>query len=215
MSVVQNPLIGSARNKVGGVIFQRWKNKNVLRTKPLTVANPDTLPQQKQRTKMTYLVGIMRLLQASLLSAFREMTQGMTAPNAFIGANMQALTVNDSLVVTVNDGNFVAAKGTLLPGSGGSIEDSTVAGFEISWDDNSNGSTGLSTDQANVTIVNFSTGNARSFTPSGVTRADEGCSINLTGIFTAGQEVSIYLYFTRPSVNKSSDSVIVATTTLS
>lgn len=212
MAVVQNPLIGSAKNKIGGTVFQKWKNKNVLRTKPLTVANPNTLPQQKQRLKMSTVVGIMRQIQSTLKEAFNEVIAGITAPNAFVSNNMSAVSVNDSLVVTVDTEAMVFAKGTIAPAVGTAMDSTTENAFNVLFSNNSNGSTALATDVVNLAIIK-SDGTVAAIFPTSNTRGDgETGAVDITGSFQSGQEVAVYLYFTRPSVNKESDSTFVATT---
>ena len=55
MAVVQNTLIGRASGQVGQTIFQKWKSLNVLRSMPVSVANPNTIAQQTQRNKIILL----------------------------------------------------------------------------------------------------------------------------------------------------------------
>lgn len=214
MAVVQNPLIGSAKNKIGGTVFQKWKNKNVLRTKPLTVANPNTLAQQKQRLKMTTVVAIMREIQATLKEAFNEVIAGITAPNAFVSANMQAVSVNDSLVVTVTTANMVFAKGTIAPILGDTVASTVANAFQVTWTDNSNGSTALATDVLRLALIRSDGSIARVYQTT-ATRADEDSgAIDITDNYAQGEDVSVFAYFVRPSVNKESDSVFVDTVTI-
>lgn len=49
MAITQNPIIGRARNQAGGMIFSKMYDKNVIRAKPITVKNPKSPGQTKQR----------------------------------------------------------------------------------------------------------------------------------------------------------------------
>ncbi len=49
LAITQNPIIGRAKNQAGGMVFSKMYDKNVIRAKPLSVANPNTPAQQRQR----------------------------------------------------------------------------------------------------------------------------------------------------------------------
>lgn len=53
MAITQNPLIGRASGAYGGTVFTTFFNKNVIKTKPVTVRNPKTAAQIAQRNLMT------------------------------------------------------------------------------------------------------------------------------------------------------------------
>lgn len=211
MAVVQNPLIGSAKNKIGGTVFQKWKNKNVLRTKPLTVANPRTLAQQKQRVKMSVLVSMMRLFLPTLKEAFNEVIAAITAPNAFISANMPAITVNDSLEPTIDYTAMILSKGTVWGMIGSSVSDDGLASFTCDFVVNSNGTTALDTDQIRLGFICPSKAFAQVYSSVGQRNNGSNTPIDFTGILEVGDTVHVYGYFVRPSVNKESDSVYIDT----
>lgn len=62
--IIQNPLIGQARKKLGGSVASKWNGLNVLKSKPLTVANPRTPGQVTQRNKLSVFSELVRLLAA-------------------------------------------------------------------------------------------------------------------------------------------------------
>lgn len=53
MAKIPNGILGGVSGKIGGVIGSSWKGINVVKTRPLSVANPNTVPQQTQRKKFT------------------------------------------------------------------------------------------------------------------------------------------------------------------
>lgn len=52
MPLVQNPLIGQASGTLGDVIFQYYKGRNVIRSKPMNPHDPATIDQLAQRDKL-------------------------------------------------------------------------------------------------------------------------------------------------------------------
>lgn len=51
MAKIPQGILGGVSGKIGGVIGSSWKGINVIKTKPLSVSNPRTVPQLEQRAK--------------------------------------------------------------------------------------------------------------------------------------------------------------------
>lgn len=51
MAIVQNPLIGRAKKSLANATFTTWKGRNVVKGKPISVANPQSPAQVAQRTR--------------------------------------------------------------------------------------------------------------------------------------------------------------------
>ena len=52
MGVIKKGILGGFQNKVGPVVGSTWKGIDVIKAKPTSVANPNTLAQQEQRNAM-------------------------------------------------------------------------------------------------------------------------------------------------------------------
>ena len=50
MAVTQNPHIGRSKNAFATAVLTTWKGRNVMKGKPISVHNPDTPAQKKQRS---------------------------------------------------------------------------------------------------------------------------------------------------------------------
>lgn len=87
MALVQNPIIGRARNKFGNAIFSTWRGKNTLRTKPLEVANPNTILQQRNRLRLRYLSERAAQFQKTISFVFASVAIGVTERNVFTSRN--------------------------------------------------------------------------------------------------------------------------------
>jgi hypothetical protein len=51
MAIVQNPLTGRSSGKFANAIFSKNYQKNIIRSKPIEVANPKTIAQELQRNR--------------------------------------------------------------------------------------------------------------------------------------------------------------------
>lgn len=116
MAVVQNTLIGSASGKVGGTVFSKWKGLNVLKSKPLTVANPNTDLQQMRRSALRQMTALYRLVSAVVNIGFKEQAVGMSPFNAFTSTNLKgAFNYSSPPNATLIDESVKYAKGTIAP----------------------------------------------------------------------------------------------------
>lgn len=89
MARVQNTLIGRASGSVGEVVFLTWRLINVTRSKPSSVANPDTILQQQQRNRFGATVALYRILKEILAVGLKNRNRKMTLFNFFQRLNQQ------------------------------------------------------------------------------------------------------------------------------
>lgn len=114
MAKVQNTLIGRASGSVGGATFTTWKGINVLKSKPESVANPKTLGQRSQRSRMSVMVAIYRLLASIITVGFKTRAIGKSAYNAFVSQNIvNATTVDNTGGAFINYPELKFSLGTI------------------------------------------------------------------------------------------------------
>jgi hypothetical protein len=149
-AVILNGLLGGASGKVGGIVGGKWKNVNYVRAyaKP---SNPNSTDQQVQRSRMRQSVEMARFLLGSLIQPYwNKFYPGMSGFNAFIKYNIMQLA-STTYYWTVNN---IISRGNLLGVSGLSATYNTSNGeIVVSWADNTNGSTGLATDELNLVVL--------------------------------------------------------------
>ncbi|MEJ7823500.1 MAG: DUF6266 family protein, partial [Chitinophagaceae bacterium] len=66
MAIVQNTLIGRARKKIGNTVFATLKGQNILRAKPLTVAQPQTPKKLMRQSALAQIVAMYRANAAAI-----------------------------------------------------------------------------------------------------------------------------------------------------
>ena len=114
MSLVSNPLIGRAKQSMGGATFTTWKGLQVLKNKATTVANPQTEGQINQRARLSMLVRMFSFVSAVVKQGFKEMAVGMSEFNGFTSANLKNSAVTASGgVATVSWADLLISKGSL------------------------------------------------------------------------------------------------------
>lgn len=205
---VQNPLIGRSSGKVGNVIGQKWKNLNIIRTKPIEVANPRTEKQQANRNAMTLLNKALRLNLVAIRKGYLE--QKATTPGwslAIQQNRLNAITLTpptaslDVTAVTVSKGSLLPALGLTATINGGDID--------LAWTNNENGVTGFGTDILVIAGVTSGTGEATGGTVTTFTRADaSGTLVGGAGSVVAGDR--FIGFFINSEGTKSSDSLNIA-----
>jgi hypothetical protein len=114
MSVVSNPLIGHARQKIGNAVFSTWKGIDVLKTKPISVANPQTDAQTMQRSAFSQMVAAFRLMPSVIRAGFKKLAVKQSEFNAFTSANLKnAFDFTEPPSATFVPGEFIISKGTI------------------------------------------------------------------------------------------------------
>jgi hypothetical protein len=89
MAVTQNPIIGRSKQSLSNTVFSTWKGRNVIRAKPLEVANPRTLGQVTSRNKLKVLSGMAKGLRAAVILGLKSVSQLVTEYNSFVQANYE------------------------------------------------------------------------------------------------------------------------------
>ena len=210
MSVIQNPIIGQARGKFANAVFSTWKGKNVMRSKALSVANPQTDAQMQQRSKFDIALGYARIFGSLLRIGFKEVAVGKTAYNAFMSENLK----NDFLTWDIDHWEADATKMVLGKGSldvtaptsiaANANADTVTINFAADGGGNTSG-----TDKLYVVLGNDT---SRGMSGGAVVRSAGTAVISISGGLAAGDTLQGYLIFTNASGNKVSDSQFITIT---
>ena len=87
MAVIQNPIIGRAKQKFSNAIFSTWLGVNVLRSKPLSVANPRTENQIVNRNRIGFLGKIAKGTRQMILKTLAPNRGSQTQYNRLVAIN--------------------------------------------------------------------------------------------------------------------------------
>jgi hypothetical protein len=202
MGTIKQGILGGFSGKVGPTVGSSWKGIAVIKSKPLSVANPNTAGQQAQRGALSQIVIVARLLLSNLIQTYwNPFAQRMSGYNSFVSENIAQFDATG----LVTPAGFYSQRGSLLGQSVGNATAGAGAnGIVIPWVNNAGQSDALATDEAVITIYNetqnywlVDAGNAvRSAATRTVTDA----------VMAQADVLHIYLGFSRPDVSKVSDS---------
>jgi len=213
MSVVQNPFIGRARQKAGGMVFSTWKGINVLKTKPLTVANPKTDKQLMRRSALSQIVAIARAITAAINLGFKEQAVQKSAFNAFTGYNLRnAFNYTTPPTAAIQETNLLVSQGTITSQPMTSIViDKSENEAQLQWDEQS-AQPGQSASDIVATVFHNVTKNKWYAFASDTPRSDGAATITLDGNFiSTGDDINCWTFFYNVANRKSSDSTYLNT----
>ena len=152
MATFKQGILGGFSGKVGGAVGSSWKGINVMKSMPVSVANPRTAGQVSQRSKFKTIV---ELGSANLTGVCKPLwdrfSQKKSGYNAFVQANIDNCDANGIIVPA----DFITSRGALTP-----IEvsvcsyNSTLDEFTTDWVDNSGEGSALATDKVFIMIYN-------------------------------------------------------------
>lgn len=202
MAVLKRGILGGFSGKIGNVVGSSWKGIDVMKSLPLSVANPKTAAQTAQRNKMSTAVRFSRTLLASIIQPFwNPFAQRQSGYNAFVSENIETLDENG----IATPASFYSQRGSLLGvdtlGGSASASGDSVS---LTWSDNTGQSDALGTDEANISIYN-STQDYWVTNVGNYTRVDEAASVVDT-VMEASDVLYVYMGYARPNVSKVSDS---------
>ena len=111
MGIIRRGILGGFSNKVGNIVGSTWKGIAVIKSLPLSVANPRTAGQVKQRQRFSKLTVVASLLLSSIIKPLWDrFATGMSGYNAFISANRDAFQNNN----WIDDQKIVMSRGRIL-----------------------------------------------------------------------------------------------------
>jgi hypothetical protein len=205
MAKIHSGIFGGISGSVGGLVGANWKGVNTIRSKPVSVANPNTAGQQAQRGKFASVVSVARDLLGSLIVGYWDpFARRMSGYNAFVKENIDAFTT-----VGLDDPySFFAARGSLLgvePISVDAVNGNSYV--HILWTDNTGQSDALGSDIIRVLIYNETTDRWMFSSTATVAREDEEDDFAIPTPLATADELHIYIFAARADGSKVSDSV--------
>ena len=146
-------VLGTITQSIGGVTATTWKGKNVLKQKVAATNTSNTPAQQVQRRKFAALATLGGKMGPAIRVGYRLAAATVTEQNAFYTANKEVVSDNGTLA-TVNYAEIQVSTGIVAPVTGLTVYWDTVNGTaQTEWDDNSNGSDALPTDEGRMVLI--------------------------------------------------------------
>lgn len=191
---MEQGILGGLSGKIGSVVGSSWKGIPVLKTKPLSVANPQTAGQVAQRTKFSNSVAFAGIILATVIKPLWDrFASRMSGYNEFIQTNIDlfaATLPNPFADLIISKGKMAATVIDAL------VAVSAAKLVTIQWINDSGSGFKLTTDVAYAVIINETTGEIVGGA-DGFNRADGETELSFSVNLEAADDIHAYLAFKR------------------
>lgn len=122
MARLPQGILGGVLGKVGNVVGSSWKGIAILKSRPLSVANPRTTAQVAQRTKMSNTVAFAQEILSSIIKPLNDrFAQQASGYNDFVRRNIHLFENSEpspAVDLKISVGKMVAVNPTEMIKSG-------------------------------------------------------------------------------------------------
>ena len=195
MGIIKRGILGGFSNKVANVVGSSWKGIAVIKSLPLSVANPKTAGQVTQRSVFSQASKMGSKILANVIKPFWDrFAQQESGFNAWVRENIVFFTQGG----ITDFANLVMSKGSLAVDAILSVATSPgVSSSAVTWVEGTGGGNGLSTDLCTAAIYN-ETQDVWGFSDGTTTRDVESAIVTFPTNLETGDELHAYLMFKRP-----------------
>lgn len=207
MAIVQNPIIGQAKNQAGGMIFSNWRGLKVMRSKPLSVANPNTPAQQAVRRRTSLLAQVFRGSINTIRGAFPTAPSYIPGWSRFVQLNFGTGTSDNGTVASILPDNIIMAQGTMIDGTGLSLGSQVGVAVTFDWTNNAPTSGAADSDVLFAAAIKAD-GSVAQMINTGIARSAGTASFNF-GTAVDLDEAAIYYWFQAADDSDACDSTLL------
>jgi hypothetical protein len=194
MGILRRGILGGFSGKVANVVGSSWKGIAVMKSLPLSVANPRTAGQVAQRNRFSntvaFAVAILGTVIKPLWDRFAQQQSGF---NAFISENIELFddeSPSPPADLIISKGRMASTPIDAVATSGGGQD------IQISWNDDTGSGFKLATDIPYVVVANLTTDEVLGYEVSNRDREDESVTVAVPG--NRGTDTfAVYLAFRR------------------
>lgn len=211
-AVVQNPVTGRMRGKFANAVFTTQFGFNVMKSKALSVANPQTLKQRTQRGKIIAIMPFARLILSIAKVGLRKVSIGMSPFNK-LSQNLINDVIGGALdAFTFTWNNLFVSLGELEGFATLAATEAAGKLINITWVNNSGVNNALASDL--VYAVGFkSDGSLASFKMGTAVRSAGAITLTCTNM-AENDKVEAYVFLTSSNGSLISDSQFLGEQTL-
>lgn len=208
MARVSNTLIGPSSGRVGNAVFSTWKGINVLKEKPISVANPNSDGQQMRRSAMAQIVDWFRNIPSAVRVGFKKLAVQKSEWNAFASYNLKnGFDYSTPPTATIVPADILISKGTIASTPIDDTDTSVGGGqLGIYWL-NPSLEPGQSLSDLAIAVVFNATKNDFSVSVGNADRGDLSDTWTMPATWQPNDVCHFYLGFYNPLSGESSDSV--------
>lgn len=204
MGIYKQGWFGAYTGRVGNVIGTMWKGRAVLRIRPASVANPNTLAQQTQRLKFKIVTSFINLHDSLIKIGYSAYEKTLTPFNSALKYN-----ISNAITGTFPDLSLDLTKVKISQGKLANLKEpvitSTAPGtVKIDWNDNTGTEGAKATDKLYLSVVDPASSEVF-IGDADVTRLDETAILTLPEGWS-GRTVSVIGFLTSETVKETAGS---------
>ena len=194
MAIIKSGILGGFSGKVANVVGSSWKGIAVMKSLPLSVANPRTALQVAHRNKFKRSVAFaLAILSVVIKPLWDRFAQGESGFNAFISKNINLFGVGD-LPSPLADLSISSGRMEKTEMSAHSKPSGTS--LKLDWINDTGQGFKLEDDIPYVVVVNETTKQIQGYALTAKKRTDITVTVTVPGN-TASNLYSVYLSFRR------------------
>lgn len=209
---------GPFSGRVGNLIGTFWKGRAVMRIRPASVTDANTLAQQTQRLKFKIVASFIKLQEKFVKLGFAAVDKTITPFNNALKFNITNAVTGAFPDLSLDLTKVRITKGNLENLSEPALTSPTPGAVKIDWIDNTGTGFAKATDKLFLSFVDPATSEVFNVATS-ATRVDETMVVNLPASWT-GRTISVIGFLTSEAVkematlNEVSESATYGTVTI-
>jgi len=193
MGKLSNGILGGFSGRVGPVVGSRWKDLDVIRSRPPGKRRKSSPDQLKQMAKMSLMTSFVSPLSDLLNKTYNQATvRTMSSFNKALSYNMRNVVSGDYPAFTINYARVVLGIGDLLNVEMAKISSDSKGKLTFIWTDNSNEGSAKAKDQFFAAV--YCEGLVEWVTADNATQRNAG-SYTLDVTAFSGKAVQTYIGF--------------------
>jgi len=204
MGTVKKGILGGFSGKVGSVVGSNWKGISYLRTLPVKVKDPRTLPQKSHRAKFTFTIHFLQPMTNFLRTGWKLYAKRQSPFNAAVSYTFANAITGEYPDYEIDPTKLLLSRGALTVAGNASVR-YTERNVQFQWKDNTGAGSAKATDKALIVIVNIAKNQAVTIT-AGSARRDCVQNVNVPAEWL-GDEVHTYMGFISENGMEVADSV--------
>lgn len=195
MGKIKQGILGGFSGKVANVVGSSWKGIAVMKSLPLSVANPRTAAQLLQRNRFSLLVGFAASLLSTIVKPLWDrFAQKMSGFNDFVSNNFDAFFVGQA---AIDYEKLVISKGKMLAPTISAITEIEPGIITITFSSDDSDPYALADDQVYLAAIDIESKKAFPLSAGEYTRDDSPISITLPANLDTTHDHYVYMAFKR------------------
>ena len=195
MGIIKQGILGGFSGKVANVVGTSWKGIAVVKSQPLSVANPKTAAQVAQRTKLAACVKILQPILSEVIKPLNDRFAGqMSGYNYALQKSINAFDSSGSLAAPEEFKiSRATAKAQLIDAI---AAETKINKYKVRWTSDAGEGYALATDKGYLVGININTGSV-AYSTNFVRSANEAFVEWADGEVSVDDTLAFYLAFLR------------------